>query len=255
MKLNPPAPPDPNLSASWESAAPVRRTKRPGRPANWRVLKRSQRSPNNLADPQVRARLVHTFMHHELQAAELFAWAILAFPDTPEEFRAGLMRLCLEELDHMQMYIQHIASLDACPGDFPVRDWFWERVASCENELAFVALQGLGLEGANLDHCKRFAERFRSVGDEAGASIIEQIGRDEIAHVAFGLKWFEYFSNDSLDYDRWSAALPAPLTPALMRGPRLHWGARTEAGMGPTFLKRLTHAGPTTQPAPARDPA
>jgi hypothetical protein len=40
-------------------------------------------------DPRRARRLVHTFLHHELQAAELMAWAILAFPEDARAFRAG----------------------------------------------------------------------------------------------------------------------------------------------------------------------
>jgi len=217
----------------FETDAPELRLAAPGRPPELRVVERSPSAPR--AGP----RLLHTFVHHELQAAELFAWAILAFPRTPLAFRAGLLALCREELAHLQLYLGHMRALGTEFGAHPVRDWFWARVARCESPAAFLALQGLGLEGANLDHCPRFAAQLRAAGDEAGAQILERVQRDEIGHVAFAAHWFEHFSGAPLDYGRWRAALPAPLTPALMQGRPLALAARRKAGMGEEFLAQL----------------
>jgi uncharacterized ferritin-like protein (DUF455 family) len=184
-------------------------------------------------------------LHHELQAAELFAWAVLAFPETPHAFRAGLVRLCVEELAHLALYKNELARLGFAPGAFPVRDWFWERVARCTDAASFVALQGLGLEGANLEHSARFAALFRAAGDESTASVLEHVEQDEIAHVAFAVHWFEHFSGAPLDYDRWRAALPPPLTPALLQGRPLNRVARARAGLDESFLARLESEPPT----------
>jgi uncharacterized ferritin-like protein (DUF455 family) len=225
----------------WESAAPVRRPSAPGRPREWVRIERAPRTPRPAAlkDPRVRARLVHAFLHHELQAAELFAWAILAFPETPLEFRAGCLRLCREELVHLGLYREHLERLGFVVGDFPVRDWFWERVARVSDALGFVALLGLGLEGANLEHSARFAAQFRAAGDERGAAILERVEHDEIGHVAFARRWFERWTGAALDYERWREALPRPLTPALFRGRPLNRAARERAGMDAAFLARL----------------
>ena len=244
-KLTPGAPPDPTRDASWEQPCPARRLDRPGRPDELRLTQRSPRTPGDLGPPAARARLLHTFLHHELQAAELFAWAVLAFPETPRAFRAGLLRLCLEELEHLHLYAQHLAALGARVGDFAVRDWFWERVPRCPDAASFVALQGLGLEGANLEHSARFAQRLRAAGDERGARLLERVGAEEVAHVAFARRWFERLSGAALDYERWRAALPPPLTPALLRGRPLQREARRRAGMDEAFLARL-EAEPST---------
>ena len=235
-KLAPPRAPE-----AWEDAPPARRLEAPGRPAALVRVARAPRTPRPAAllDPRVRARLVHAFLHHELQAAELFAWAVLAFPATPREFRAGCLRLCREELAHLALYRAHLGRLGARYGDFPVRDWFWERVASVPDATAFVALLGLGLEGANLEHSARFAAWFRSAGDEEGARILERVEGDEIGHVAFARTWFERWTEAPLDYERWRAALPRPLTPAVLRGVPLNRAARARAGLDEAFLARL----------------
>lgn len=235
-KLTPPPVPD-----VWEDAPRALRLERPGRPPELRVLARAEKT-RGLATARGRARAMHTFLHHELQAAELMAWAILAFPETPRAFREGLLRITLDEVRHMGMYARHIEHLGFRVGDFAVRDWFWTRVPSAVDAASFVAVMGLGLESANLDHAPRFAARFRAAGDEEGARVQELIGLEEIAHVRFGARWFSVLGGGAegeLDFDRWRRALPAPLTPTFMRGRSLETAARLRAGQTEAFLERL----------------
>lgn len=239
-KLHPPAPPDPSADASWEPDPPVRRLASPGRPAALEVVERAPRPPRALDSADARARLLHTFAHHELQAAELFAWAALAFPATPRAFRAGLVRLCLEELAHLDAYRRRMTELGCAFGDFPVRDWFWDRVPTAQRPESFAALMGLGLEAANLEHTSRFAEAFRRAGDETSAQLLDRVEREEIAHVAFGRTWFERFTGAPLDYETWRDALPRPLSPSVLQGRPLNRRARLEAGMSEAFLELLT---------------
>lgn len=248
-KLSPGAPASPDLESSWELDPQPRRLEAPGRPEQWQRVGRSPRTPKlaALREPEARCRMLHTFLHHELQAAELFAWAFLAFPETPREFRAGLLRLCAEELGHLALYREHLVRLGGALERHGARDWFWERALSCDSPAAFLAFQGLGLEGANLDHSARFAAGFRAAGDEVGASLLERVGRDEERHVAFAIRWFEFFQGE-LDYGGWCRALPAPLTPAVFKGKPLNLSARARAGMGTDFLDALEREPPARGP-------
>jgi uncharacterized ferritin-like protein (DUF455 family) len=232
---------------NWERDPPVRRIARPGRPAQWRIVARSPATPRPeaLVERSARAKLFQRFVHHELQAAELFAWAVLAFPATPRAFRAGLVRLCGEEIAHLRLYRDHLRTLGAEFESFPVRDWFWERVPSCVDAAAFVALQGVGLEGANLEHSARFAAQFFAVGDERAAAILERVGQDEIAHVAFAKKWFEHFTGAELTFETWSAKLPAPLSASVLQGRPINRAARKRAGLDDAFVDALESAPPT----------
>ncbi len=221
----------------WEEAPPARRLGAPGRPRELRVVQRRERG-RSLRTVEGRARALHTFFHHELQAAELMAWALLAFPDTPREFRDGLVRIALDEVRHMHFYARAIEGLGHHVGDFAVRDWFWSRVPACASPTAFVAVMGLGLESANLDHSAAFAARFREAGDEEGARVQELVGLEEIAHVRFGARWFERFAGP-VEFEAWRRALPAPLSPMLMRGRPLQREARARAGQSERFLDEL----------------
>jgi len=173
-KLAPPAVPD-----EWEPEfVPVRRLDVPGRPPELRVVSKAGKT-RGLAAPSGRARALRTFFHHALQAAELMAWAVLAFPETPREFRAGLVRIEFDEIRHMHLYAEQMTRLGFEIGQFTVRDWFWERVPRCADAIAFVATMGLGVESASLEHTASFAAPFREAGDEEGARIQECVSKSK----------------------------------------------------------------------------
>ena len=233
-KLAPPPAPD-----VTEANAPARRVTSPTRPG-LTVQPRADASPSagGLRNPSERARLFHTFVHHELQAAELMAWAILAFPDAPPPFRRGLVTVFEDEVRHMALYAEHMAALGHPFGAWPVRDWFWQRLPAAPTPAHFVAAMGMGLEAANLDHCARFAARLRSAGDGEAARRVEQVGEEELPHVRFGLHWFKRFTGSD-GFEAWAAHLPPPLSPWLMKGPTVDRAARKRAGLDDAFLDAL----------------
>lgn len=232
QKLDPGEPP-----SVWEESPPERRLMAPGRPSDLRVVDRAEKT-RGLAAPLGRARAMHTFLHHELQAAELMAWALLAFPKTALSFRKGLLRILLDETRHMRMYAARIEQLGHRVGEFNVRDWFWLRVPACPDPASFCAVMGLGLESANLEHTASYAARFREAGDEESARIQEVVGREEIAHARFGARWFAEFTG-GLSFESWRRALPPPLSPLLMRGKPLQREVRGRAGQPNDFLDEL----------------
>ena len=238
-KTEPPRVPD-----AWADDGEARHLARPGRPSELRVVARAEKR-RGLRSASGRARALHTFWHHELQAAELMCWAALAFADAPREFRSGLVRIAHDEIRHMKIYAAQIDRLGHRIGDFAVRDWFWERVPTVVEPASFVAVMGLGVESANLEHTASYAARFREAGDEEGARAQEIVGREEIAHVRFGAKWFEHFAG-ALDFEAWKRALPPPLTPLLMRGRPIDRAARLRAGQPPGFVAELEAWQPDT---------
>lgn len=235
FKLTPPAPP-----RDFRTGAQPKRLAGPGRPPEFRPARRGERTPKleALKEPYYRARTLHAFFHHELQAAELMCWAMLAFADAELEFRRGLLGICLDEIRHMVLYREHIEALGGRIGDFGVRDWFWKRVPSCRTKLAFVSVMGMGFEAANLEYAGDFAARFRAVGDEVGAQIQERVAKEEQAHVSFATRWFARWTG-GLDFDTWANQLPAPLSPWVMHGEPIAEAVRLRAGMTPEFVAKL----------------
>ena len=246
-KLAPPALPASDPSDAHAGGAAVRLAT-PGRPpeliGSWDKYK-APKSAAALRDPKKRAQLLHTFFHHELQAAELMCWACLAFPDTPLSFRRGLLHICLDEVRHMNMYAAHIQQLGFALGSFAVRDWFWQRVPAAQSAAEFVAVMGLGFEAGNLDHSERYVAMFTEAGDLEAAALQATVGREELAHVAFGVHWFRVLAG-ALDFASWSSSLPLPLSPMVMRGRPLAREARRAAGFADDFLDRLESWSPVS---------
>lgn len=219
---------------------PALRVQAPGRPPELNVTSRAKKAKTRgaLAHPGRRAELTHRFWHHELQAAELMAWAVLAFPDTPLAFKRGLLAILDDEVRHMAMYADYLNKYGFSIGDFPVRDWFWARVPNCQSAASYCAVMGVGLEGANIDHTSRFAAEFRAAGDEEGALLQEKVGEEELPHVRFGLHWLRTFTGAD-DFEGWRSYLPSPWSPLLMKGHPIVRDARLRAGYTDPFLMEL----------------
>ena len=223
----------------------------PGRDPGLRVSARADRVPRAgaLREASAVARLLHVFTHHEVQAAELCGWAILAFPDTPASFREGLLGILQDEVRHAAVYGRRIEELGSGYGSHAVRDWFWERALGCRTALQYVALMGLGFEGGNLEHARRFDEQLTAAGDGRSAGLVARVGREEVAHVHFAARWFSRWTGveegSGPDFDRWAAELPRPLTPAVLRGTPLDRERRGRAGLSAAFLDRLEEANDT----------
>ncbi len=239
-KLAPVAPP-----TDWSHPTQAYVLATPGRPAQMVARERKKKTPKVQLAAR-RAEVLHTFLHHELQAAELMAWAILAFPSTPAAFRRGLLALCRDEIRHLQLYRDHLETLGHPFGSFPVNDWFWKRVpADNPTPAHFVARLGIAFEGANLDHGARYTAAFAAAGDKRAAEIQAQIVEEEVPHTAFALHWFEVLTGTTA-FDEWRRYLPAPISPAMARGTPLNVEARLRAGYSPEFLEALAgwDAGP-----------
>ena len=199
----------------------------------------------DLADPQRRAALLHAFANHELLAIELFAQMLLRIPDAPQGFRRGLATTLQDEQRHLRLYVERLQALGVTFGSLPLNRYLWDAMAELPDPLQFVTVMALTFEQANLDHMQSTAAALRGVGDAESAAILEQIGREEIQHVALGLRWFERWRADSGDRpteDTWEAyarLLPSPLTPRRARGDTVWEEGRLQAGLSPEFVREL----------------
>lgn len=217
----------------------------PGRPAALairpgRQVKRLPRL-SGMSDPRQRGRILHALANHELQAAELYAWAILAYPQAPAAFREGLLAILQEEQRHTRMYLSRLASCGVTFGDHPLTGYFWGKAPGLlASPLRFVCAMALTFENANLDHTVDLEEAALSAGDEATAAVVRRVRADEVGHVAFGWRWLSQMKEPGQTmWEAYLAHIDWPLRPALARGRRFNRSDRLAAGLEPAFIDLL----------------
>jgi uncharacterized ferritin-like protein (DUF455 family) len=225
---------------------PALRVEAPARPPSLAIRPSVEaRVPprEGMADPAQRPRIIHALANHELQAVELFAWALLAFPDAPAEFRSGILRLLDDEQRHTRWYIERLAAWGTRFGDHPVSGYFWSKVATFTTPLRFVCAMGLTFENANLDHTLEYAEAARAAGDEETARLLEAVHADEVGHVRFGRVWLGRWKESGESVAAaYAANVSWPLRAALARGKVFHAGPRREAGLDEELIRLLEEA-------------
>lgn len=239
------APPPAELTD--DDPGPVLRATGPGRPPRLRIAPGGTvdaPSVEGLHDPAQRPRILHALANHELQAAELFAWALLAFPDAPKEFRRGLLKILQDEQRHTRMYIARLEESGARFGDFPVSGYFWKKVETITSPLRFICAMSLTFENANLDYTVDSAEAARRAGDAKTAAVIDRVHLDEIEHVRFGWTWLQVFkAEDESAWDAFRSNLTWPLRPLRARGTNFYREGREAAGLDPDFIRNLEECG------------
>jgi uncharacterized ferritin-like protein (DUF455 family) len=196
-----------------------------------------------MRDPAQRARILHALANHELQAIELFAWALLAFPDAPLPFRRGLVAILADEQRHFALYTDRLAALSTRFGDHPVTGHFWNKLDHLTGPLEFICAMGLTFENANLDFANDYASAARACGDLATAAVLDRVHTDEIAHVHFAWTWLARLAPPGADpWTTYLAHTRPPLGPRRARGPNFDAEARRRAGFSESFTSRLADA-------------
>lgn len=226
---------------------PALRLAAPGRPANLGIVEgRSAKVPPlaGMRDPSQRARILHALANHELQAIELFAWAVLAFPDAPIAFRRGLVAILADEQRHLGLYAERLVAHGIAFGDLPVTGHFWNKLDHLATPLSFVCAMGLTFENANLDFAGEYAAAARACGDLATADALDRVHEDEIAHVHFGYVWLRRLSSDDDAWRAYNANVQFPLGPRRARGATFDREARRRAGFDEAFIEGLAASDP-----------
>ena len=195
---------------------------------------------HRLGQSAERGKLLHFFANHELLATELMALVLLRFPDAPAAFRRGVLQTLKDEQEHTRLYLTRMRACGIEFGELQVSGYFWRAVSGMESPLDFVAGLSLTFEQANLDFARHFATGFATVGDDDSAALLERIYRDEIGHVAHGLKWFRRWKNpDESDWNAFCRQLKFPLSPQRAKGVSLNVEGRRAAGLDAAFIAEL----------------
>ncbi len=198
-------------------------------------------------DEKARCSYMARFAHHELQAVELFAWALLVWPDLPGSLRRGFLNVIEDEQRHARLYLDRLRAMGAELGDEPLSDFFWRHLPGVlESEhgpKAFLCAMGLTLEQANLDFALYFRDAFRRAGDEESAAALHTVREEEIGHVALAYKWLEDLKDPALsDVEAYDTYVPYPFAAAQARGKGFDEKGRRLAGLSPELIQHVRQA-------------
>ena len=190
-----------------------------------------------------RAGLIHALTHIEANAIDLALDMMWRFPGMPESFYLDWWQVAQEEALHFDLLQAHLSDMGYAYGDLPEHDGLWDMAERTKDDLlARLALVPRTLEARGLDATPAVRKRLVSVGDRAGAAILDIILRDEIGHVAIGNRWYRYLCEKrNLDpltaYTDLARRYQAPA----LRGP-FNLQARRAAGFTEDELYALQHA-------------
>ncbi|XP_041075435.1 uncharacterized protein si:ch73-314g15.3 isoform X2 [Polyodon spathula] len=94
---------------------------------------------------------------------------------------------------HYQLLEKRITELGSFFGSLPVHNGLWQSAMDTSHDLTTrLAIVHMVHEARGLDVHPQTLARFAAQSDESSVKILEVIYRDEITHVAAGLRWFNY---------------------------------------------------------------
>jgi len=194
------------MAAAWRGreldigtdARPPDRPARPERPLLLPPREMPKRKSGGSAAKRVA--LLHALAHIELNAIDL-AWDLIArfgTPEMPRAFFDDWVTVADEEALHFQLLSHRLGELGVAYGDLPAHDGLWQAATETSHDLlARLAVVPLVLEARGLDVTPVMIADMQKNGDTASAAVLERIYRDEIGHVASGMRWFDRFAREA----------------------------------------------------------
>lgn len=205
---------------------------RPARPARPQLLPPKDMPRRSYGGERGRVSLIHALAHIELNAIDL-GWDIVArfaHEGLPRDFASDWVQVALDEVEHFEMLERLLEGLGAGYGDLPAHDGLWQAAEKTADDiLARLVVVPMTLEARGLDTTPATMDKLSRNGDSLTPPALDVIYRDEIKHVAAGVRWFTHVAerrglDPKAEYHR---LLPLRY-PGGLKGPFNH-AARAEA--------------------------
>jgi uncharacterized ferritin-like protein (DUF455 family) len=222
------------LAWSFDPAMPDR----PARPDRPELL-----PPNRMArrgkggSVANRIALLHALAHIEFTAIDLAFDLIGRFGARfPRAFVDDWMKVGADEAMHFAILDRRLRQLGSFYGALPAHDGLWEAAeVTAQDALARLAVVPMILEARGLDVTPQTIARFEAAGDHVSAQLLHRILRDEVVHVAAGVRWFRFgcvARNDS-PQETWQKLVSTHFNGTLK--PPFNDSARAAAGLTMDF--------------------
>ena len=168
---------------------------RPARPESPMLLAPRDVPRRRLGSPQGRIALLHAVAHIELNAVDLH-WDIIArFADQPMPpgFYDDWVKAADEEAKHFGLVSDCLAAMGSHYGAMAAHQGMWRAAEDTAHDLlARLAVVPMVLEARGLDVTPGMIDIFRTAHQDQTVAALEVIYSEEVAHVAYGSKWFNW---------------------------------------------------------------
>ena len=142
-----------------------------------------------------RIALLHAVAHIELNAVDLH-WDILArFAHIPMPigFYDDWVKSGDEEAKHFNLVCDCLEALGSHYGAMPAHAGMWKAASdTAQDLLGRLAVVPMVLEARGLDVTPGMIDLFRKAGETGAVAALETIYAEEVGHVAYGSKWFNW---------------------------------------------------------------
>jgi uncharacterized ferritin-like protein (DUF455 family) len=190
-----------------------------------------------------RIALLHAVAHIELNAVDLHFDIIARFADhpMPPSFYDDWIRAADEECKHFNLICDCLEAMGSHYGALPAHAGMWRAAEDTASDfLGRLAVVPMVLEARGLDVTPGMIDIFRKAGDDRAVEALSVIYAEEVAHVAYGSKWFNWLcGRDGLDpRDAFHDLVRRYFHGSLK--PPFNEEKRAEAGIPPDFYWPLT---------------
>lgn len=165
--------------------------KSPGRPENFSVVSPRAVPKRNFQDPQARIHFLHAIANIELLAIELPALCLLRFGANDLAYIQRQLDIIAEEALHFSLLQKRLQAMDTDFGTLPCHNGLWDYAWQCANALEHQIVIPCYLEARGLDVTPGFIEKFKAIGDDESAAVMQTILTDEIQHVLTGQEYLQ----------------------------------------------------------------
>ena len=217
----------------------------PARPAKPELLDPRDVPRRRPGSRDGRIALLHAVAHIELNAVDLH-WDIIArFADHPMPmgFYDDWVKAADEEAKHFNLISDCLEALGSHYGALPAHAGMWSAAEDTAHDLhGRLAVVPMVLEARGLDVTPGMIEIFRKAGESQAIAALEVIYAEEVAHVAYGSKWFNWLcGRDGTDPKEVFHALVRRYFHGTLKPP-FNEAKRADAGLPPDFYWPLTEA-------------
>ncbi len=211
---------------------------RPARPARPELLPPRDVPRRRPGTKEGRIALLHALAHIELNAVDLH-WDIVArFTEVkmPLGFYDDWVKSADEESKHFNLLCDCLESRGSFYGALPAHAFMWRAAEDTARDLlGRLAVVPMVLEARGLDVTPGMIGIFDKAGEAAAVAALRTIYAEEVGHVAYGVKWFNWLcGRDGID--------PKEVFHGLVRRyfhgplkPPFNEEKRAEAGLPPDF--------------------